>query len=64
MTESVQFEEGPATSCSDAKRKLEFLEEHSSSLSRVRGTHPTPFRLAANHSKVFQELTYFTTGTV
>ena len=60
VTESAQFEEGPAShglqSCSDAKRQLEFLEEHSSSLSRVRGTHPTPFRLAANLSKVFQEL--------
>ena len=56
MTETVEFEEGPATSCSDAKRKLEFLKEHSSSLSRIRGTHPTPFALAANRSKVFQEL--------
>ncbi len=36
MAESVQFDEGPATSCSDAKRKLKFLEEHSSSLNRIR----------------------------
>ena len=55
MAESVQFDEGPATSCSDAKRKLKFLEEHSSSLNRIRGTHLTPFTLPSNRSKLFQE---------